>query len=83
MSRKVWVKTHKSSPYDRPESKWELGTVVGEQSTERFKEHPTMNDMLQGNTFWKEIRLLVELESGEVVEAWITETYDPTEVKKK
>lgn len=77
---KVWIKIIKRDRYSQDNDvQWKLGTIVGEQTCKRNKEQIYMAEMLSGDTYWLEKRLLVNTDDGEVHEVWQSEVFEPTE----
>lgn len=80
--KQVWVKITERDRYGASNGdKWELGTIVGEQTLRRIRDHVTLEQQLT-NTSCIEKRYLVETRL-ETVEAWASETYGPAEEPAK
>ena len=83
---RVWVKTSNNDDYryddyryKENKTKWELGTVVGEVNTAFYGDSPRLQDIMVNKSGVESLRLLVELENGDTVEAWSWETYKPVD----
>jgi len=82
--KKVWVKCmpEKLYGYDQEKIQWKLGTVVGENKITRYKDDPSMSQVLSGDLLFVANKLLVEIEGVGVIEVWETDTYEPVEDEK-
>lgn len=79
---KYWVKKAEIDRYSHDEKTvWLLGKIVGQRQERRYHGHPSMTQTLSGDLFWNERRFLVEVDDGEVIEAWESEVYKAEEVK--
>lgn len=72
--QKLWVRTQERDAYSQHRSEWKLGTVVGETQLP-YANNDSLQLALEGAKLSK--RYLVELDNGEVVEAWFWDTYEP------
>lgn len=74
MSKRIWVKISKQDRYDGFKSEWRLGTIVG-KTTLPYQEQYSLKSMLEAPQLVE--RYLIELDSGEIEEAWYFDTYEP------
>lgn len=78
MSNKIWVKVSKVSAYE-PEAEWKLGTIVGKTSIP-YANSNSLQELMQGAKLSK--RYLIELDDGNITEAWYWDVYEPVEHEK-
>jgi hypothetical protein len=75
MAKKLWVRTNEREyGYSNNKESWKLGTVVG-ITTLPYAKTDSLQQALEGIKLYD--RYLIELENGDVVEAWSWDTYEP------
>lgn len=79
---KYWVKKTEIDRYSHDQKvDWLIGKIVGQREEKRYYDRPSMAQTLSGDLFWVERRFLIEVDSGEVIEAWESEVYKAEEVE--
>lgn len=73
--KKLWVRVSDNNRYNEFKQEWKLGTVVGETSLP-YANNDSLQQALEGAKMSR--RYLIELDSGEVVEAWHWDTFEPS-----
>jgi len=77
--KQLWVLKKTDSMYGTQQGEWKLGTVIGFNTVED-KNYDYLRFQLEEPNLTT--RYLVELEDGDVIEAWKWETYNPMKEPK-